>query len=66
MQEDLQKKINLNLLSDFMHCIICHSDSKDALTIMNNRLSRSIYHFYLTSKENIFLSSHNLLYIESF
>jgi len=66
MQEDLQKKINLNLLSDFMHCIICHSDSKDALTIMNNRLSRSIYHFYLTSKENIFLSSHNLLYIGEF
>lgn len=66
MQEDLKKQVNLTLLSDLMYCIISQSDNKDALTFMNEKLSRSIYNFSLTSKEDTFLSCHNLLYIGEF
>ena len=66
MQEDLKKQVNLNLLSDFMYSIVARSDNKDVLTFMNEKLSHSIYNFSLTSKKDIFLFSHNLLYIGEF
>lgn len=66
MQEDLKKQVNLTLLSDLMYCIISHSNNEEALNTMNNRLSRSIYNFTLTKKEDDFLPSNNLLYIGEF
>lgn len=66
MQEDLEKQVNLKLLSDFMHCIISHSDNENAVEQMNRKLQHSIYQFTLTKKEDTFLSSHNLLYIGEF
>lgn len=66
MQEDLEKQVNLKLLSDFMHCIISHSDHENATEQMNRKLKHSIYDFTLTKREDNFLSSHNLLYIGEF
>ncbi len=66
MQEDLEKQVNLKLLSDFMHCIISHSDHENATEQMNRKLKHSIYDFILTKREDNFLSSHNLLYIGEF
>lgn len=66
MQEDLEKQVNLKLLSDFMHCIVSHSDNVNAAEQMNRKLKYSIYNFTLTKKEDTFLSSHNLLYIGEF
>lgn len=66
MQEDLKKQVNLTLLSDLMYSIISHSNNEETFHTVNHRLSRSIYHFSLTSKEDTFLSYHNLLYVEEF
>ncbi len=66
MQEDLKRQVNLTLLSDLIYCIVCHSNNEEALNTMNNRLSRSVYNFTLTKKEDDFLPSNNLLYIGEF
>lgn len=66
MQEDLKKQVNLTLLSDLIYCIVSPSNKEEAFRTMNDRLSRSIYHFSLTRKEDTFLSYHNLLYVGEF